>query len=216
MRRFVVTGTLMALLGWVAAVPAQAQDKSARGSVTAVGVDTVTVKAGAQDLKLTVDPKTEIIAEGAGTANRAAIAKGGSGAKLADLVKVGENVEVSYREAGGMMHATSIRKVRSAGAGGGGVTEAKAATPISNGVVTAVSGTSLTISGSTGGGGKFTQTFVIDSGTHVVAEGASTASAKGKVTITDLVKMNDTVQVTYVENGSTLRATEVRKRNAKP
>jgi len=216
MRRFVVTGILVGLLGWVAAVPAQAQDKSARGSVTAVAGDIVTVKAGAQELKLTVDGKTEIIAEGAGTANRAAVAKGAAGAKLADLVKVGENVEVSYREAGGMMHATTIRKVRSAGAGGGGVAEAKPATPSSSGTVTAVSGTSLTISGSTGGGGKFTQTFTIDSATHVVAEGASTASAKGKVTITDLVKKDDSVTVTYTESGSTLRATEVRKRNPKP
>ena len=215
MRRFVVTGILVGLLGWIAAVPAQAQDKSARGSVTAVGMDTVTVKAGAQELKLTVDGKTEIIAEGAGTANRTAVAKGAAGAKLADLVKVGENVEVNYREAGGMMHATTIRKVRSTG-GGGGVSEPKAATPMSSGTVTAVSGTSLTISGASGGGGKFTQTFTIDSATHVVAEGASTASAKGKVTITDLVKKDDSVQVTYVESGGTLRATEVRKRNTKP
>ncbi len=159
-------------------------------------------------------PKSSPKARGQPT--RAAVAKGAAGAKLADLVKVGENVEVNYREAGGMMHATTIRKVRSTGASGGGVSEPKAATPMSSGTVTAVSGTSLTISGTTGGGGKFTQTFTIDSATHVVAEGASTASAKGKITITDLVKKDDSVQVTYVESGSTLRATEVRKRNTKP
>jgi uncharacterized protein DUF5666 len=214
MRRFVVTGTLICLLGWMA-VPAQAQDKSARGSVTAVAGDVVTVKAGTQELKLTVDAKTEIIAEGAGTANRAAVAKGAAGAKLADLVKVGENVEVSYREAGGMMHATTIRKVRSAGAGG--VSEPKPAAMSSNGTVTAVTGTSLTITGSSGGGGTFTQTFTVDNMTKVVAEGAGTASAKGKVTVTDLVSKGSRVTVTYKEAANnTLLATEVRVHGSKP
>jgi hypothetical protein len=217
MRRLVVTGTLIGLLSWIAAVPAQAQDKSARGSVTAVAGDMLTVKAGTQELKLMVDAKTEVIAEGAGTASRAAAAKGVAGPKLSEFVKVGDNVEVRYREAGGAMHATSVRKVSSAGAGGGGVSEPKPASMSSNGTVTAVSGTSLTISGSSGGGGTFTQTFTVDNMTKVVAEGAGTASAKGKVTITDLVSKGSRVTVSYREGANnTLVASEVRVLGGKP
>jgi hypothetical protein len=211
-----LSGSLLAA-AMMLAVPVSAQDtKTARGTVTAMTGDSITVKAGAQDVKVSVDAKTEVIAEGGGTASRAAAAKGSAGPKLAELVKVGDSVEVSYRESGGMMHATSVRRVRSPGAGGGGVSEPKPNTPTSNGVVTAVTGTSLTISGSSGGGGKFTQTFTVDTNTHVVAEGASTASAKGKVTITDLIAKGDNVTVTYRESGTTLHATEVRKRNPKP
>jgi hypothetical protein len=214
MRRMFLSGSLLAA-ALMLAVPASAQDtKTARGTVTAMTGDSITVKAGTQDVKVTVDAKTEVIAEGGGTASRAAAAKGTAGPKLAELVKVGDNVEVSYRETGGMMHATSVRRVSSPGPGGGGVSEKKK-TATSSGVVTAVSGTSLTISGSSGGGGKFTQSFTIDSNTHVVAEGAGTASAKGKVTITDLVSKGDNVTVTYQEIGTSLHATEVRKRNAK-
>jgi hypothetical protein len=215
MRRMFLSGLLLAAATMLA-IPASAQDtKTARGTVTAVTGDSITVKAGAQDVKVTVDAKTEVIAEGGGTASRAAAAKGAAGPKLAELVKVGDNVEVNYRETGGMMHATTVRRIRSPGAGGGGVSEPKPSTPTSNGTVTAVTGTSLTISGSSGGGGKFTQTLTIDNNTRVVAEGGSTASAKGKVTITDLVSKGDNVSVTYRESGSTLHATEVRKRNAK-
>jgi hypothetical protein len=78
--------------------------------------------------------------------------------------------------------------------------------------VTAVSQTSLSISGSSSGGASFTQTYTIDGNTKVVAEGAGTAAAKGKVTITDLVQKGDRVTVTYKPSGTTLHASEVRVR----
>ena len=214
MRRMVVTSSVLALLASLV-VPVYAQDtKSARGTITAIVGDTVTVKAGTQELKLMVDAKTTVVTEGGGTATRAATAKGAAGPKLTELLKVGENVEVSYREAGGVLHATNVRRVSSAGAGGGGTSDQKAAekSETANGNVTDVTQTALTITGSGSGGTKFTQTYTIDANTKVVGEGVGTAASKGKVTITDLVRKGDPVTVTYTASGSTVRATEVRVR----
>jgi hypothetical protein len=211
MRRMVVTSAIL-VFAWLV-VPTLAQSsKSARGTVTAMAGDTVTIKAGTQELKFTVDATTRVIGEGAGTASRAAEAKGAAGPKLAEVLKVGDNVEVSYREASGMLHATTVQRVNSAGSGGGGTSDAKAAvkTETATGTVTAVSGTSLTITGTTSGGGSFTQSYNIDSNTKVIGEGAGTAASKGKVTILDLVEKGNRVTVTYQVSGATLLATEVR------
>jgi len=207
----VVTSAIL-VFAWLV-VPTLAQSsKSARGTVTAMAGDTVTIKAGTQELKFTVDATTRVIGEGAGTASRAAEAKGAAGPKLAEVLKVGDNVEVSYREASGMLHATTVQRVNSAGSGGGGTSDAKAAvkTETATGTVTAVSGTSLTITGTTSGGGSFTQSYNIDSNTKVIGEGAGTAASKGKVTILDLVEKGNRVTVTYQVSGATLLATEVR------
>ena len=161
-----------------------------------------------------VDAKTVVVATGGGTAERAATAKGTPGPKLADLIKVGDAVEVNYLESGGMRHATNVRRTSSPGAGGGSTSDQRAATKAetASGTVTALSTTSMTISGSSSGGATFTQTYAIDTDTTVVGTGAGTASAKGKVTITDLVKKGDHVTVTFVPSGTTIRATEVRVR----
>ena len=180
--------------------------------MTAIAGDTVTVKAGTQELKFMVDATTTGVAEGGGTASRAAEAKGAAGPKLAEVLKVGENVEVSYREASGMLHATNVQTGRLGRRGGGGTSEAKAAvkTETATGTVTAVSGTSLTITGTAASGGSFTQTYTVDANTKVVGEGAGTAASKGKVTILDLVTKGNRVTVSYHASGATLVATEVR------
>jgi hypothetical protein len=210
MRRMVITSAIL-VFAWLV-VPALAQSKSARGTVTAMAGDTVTVKAGTQELKFTVDATTRVIGEGAGTAARAAEAKGAAGPKLAEVLKVGDNVEVSYREATGMLLATTVQRVASAGAGGGGTSDAKAGvkTETASGEVTAVTGTSLTITGTAPAGGTFTQSYTVDGNTRVVGEGAGTAASKGKVTILDLVAKGNRVTVTYQASGATLVATEVR------
>ena len=79
MRRMLVTGSVLAFLASFVG-PADAQEtKSARGTVSAIAGDTVTVKAGTQELKFTVDAKTTVVVEGGGTADRAAAAKGTAG-----------------------------------------------------------------------------------------------------------------------------------------
>jgi len=193
--------------------PLLAQDtKSARGLVTAMTANAVTVKAGTQEMTFTVDAKTMVTAEGGSTAARQAAEAGKPGAQLAELIKVGNAVEVSYQEIKGAMHAVRIRRVSTPGAGGGSTSDQAPA--MANGTVDAISATSLTITGSASGGATFKQTFTIDRDTKVVAQGASTADAAsgGKLQITDVVGSGDTVTVTYHKAGSTLHAAEVRVR----
>src|SRR6185436_7975773 len=164
--------------------PAFAQPtKTARGTVTAMAADSIGVKVQGTDMKFGVDSKTTVEARGAGT-------------KLSEVVKVGDNVEVTYHDMNGTLHAAKIRAVASPGP----ATAAEAAPKSSNGTVKSVSGTSLSISGSSGGGATFEQTFTIDSKTKVVGRGAGTkAQAAG-----------DKVSVSFHDMGGTLHASEVR------
>src|SRR5262249_21764787 len=123
-------------------------------------------------------------------------------------VKAGQAVEVNYLEnAAGALRATSIRAVPSAGS----ATDEKPSEMISNGVVKSLSDNSMTISGSAGGGAKFTQSFTIDHTTKVIAKGAGTAAAAsgGKLTLTKALAEGDRVRVSYHEAGTSLLASEV-------
>jgi hypothetical protein len=205
---------VLALLVWIAA-PGWAQEtKSARGTVTAMAVDSLTVKAGTSELKLMVDAKTRVIAEGGGTAAREAQAKGATGPKFGDVIKVGQAVEVRYVESGGTMHATEIRRVASAGSGGGTTSDQRAAerSETASGTVESISASALTITGAGGGGSTFKQTFTIDAKTTVVGEGVGTAAAAkgGKIVFTDHVTKGDRVTVTYRTMGNMLHAEQVR------
>ncbi|MGD9905296.1 MAG: DUF5666 domain-containing protein [Vicinamibacterales bacterium] len=201
---------VLVVVGWMAPPAAAQETKSARGSVTALGPTTLSVKAGAVDLTFTVDPKTELVAAGAGTAERRADAAGRPGPRLADFLAVGDAVEVRYQDMGAMLHARRIQKVSSAGPAGGMTSDARAMA--STGSVTTVSGAVLTISGSTGGGGTFTQSFTVDRETKVVAAGAGTAAAArgGTLALTDAVGVGDQVSVSYRKMGDRLHAAEIR------
>jgi hypothetical protein len=215
MRRTIIALPVVALclVGW-SSTPAAAQDtKSARGTVSAMGADSVTVKVGEREMKFSIDAKTTVIASGGSTATRKAEATGTAGPKLADLVKVGDAVEISYHEMGATLHAASVRRVSSAGSGGGSTSDERAAAKLetANGSVESVTATSLVITGSQSGG-TFKQTFTIDADTKVVGQGAGTAAAAkgGRVAVTDLIKAGDRVTVSYHKMGATLHAAEVR------
>ena len=204
---------LIVVGGGLASQAAAQETKSARGTVTAIGGDSITVKAAERELKFTVDPKTVLTVSGGSTAERKAEAAGKPGPKLADFVKTGDAVEVTYQETGSTMRASSIRRVTSAGAGGGSAPPAERS-ETSNGTVDSLSGSTLAISGSTGSG-TFKQSFAIDATTKVIAVGASTAAAAtgGKVAIADFVGVGDQVTVNYRKAGSGLHADEVRVRS---
>ena len=209
--RLVLSLALFLVFGWIVS-PAIAQDtKSARGTVTAFGADSITVKTADREMKFVVDAKTVVTASGAGTASRKAAASGKPGLNLTDFVKVGESVEVSYTEAGGSMHATSIRHAPATGGGSGQKTET------ANGTVESLTKSMLTITGGISGGGSFKQSFMVDGNTKVVAEGAGTAAAKqqGKVALGDFMGVGDQVTVTYRTVGTMLHADEVRVRARK-
>lgn len=207
MRRLLLAVPLavLSVVGWHTANALAQDSKTTRGTVTAMAGDSVTVKVGTTDMKFTVDANTRVQAPGAGTKTRAAATAGKPGAALSDIVKVGQAVEVSYSEMGGMLHAASIKRVISADPAG-------ASSKSSTGKVTAVSATSLAISGSASGGATFAQTFTIDPKTNVTGRGAGTAAAAkgGKTVATDLIGVGDTVNVSYREEGTTLHASGVR------
>ena len=193
----------------LASQAAAQETKSARGTVTAIGGDVITVKAADRELKFTVDAKTQLTASGAGTAERRAEAAGKPGTRLTDFVKTGDAVEVTYQEAGSTMRATNIRRVSTAG--GGSMSGERSESSI--GSVVSLSGSTLVISGSAGSG-TFKQSFTVDATTKVVAMGAATAAAAtgGKVAIADFVGIGDQVAVSYRKAGSGLHADEVRVR----
>ena len=215
MRRTVLALSLatLSLVAWLSPPVVAQETKSARGSVTAMTADMITVKVGEREMKFSVDAKTTVIASGGSTATRKATQAGAAGPKLADLVKVGDAVEISYHEMGATLHAASVRKVTSAGSGGGSTSDERAANAEEHatGTVEMVSATMLEINGSTSGG-TFKQSFTIDGDTKVVAMGAGTAAAAkgGKIAITDIVGKGDRVNVTYHKMGTMLHAAEVR------
>ena len=90
-----------------------AQDKTAAGTITSVSGSSLVVKVGGQDMTFAVDPKTTVETRGGATADRKAEAAGAAGPKITDLLKVGQNVEVTYMAMGAMNHATKVRTVNS-------------------------------------------------------------------------------------------------------
>ena len=209
---------LIAMLGCavlLAAAPpaAMAQaTKTVKGSVTAVGADSSTLKVGGKDMTFAVDAKTHVVAPGGSTKTREAKAEGKPGPMLTEVVKTGQAVEVSYHEKG--MHAATIQRIAdvpaapAATAGPAAPAAAKAQTAA--GVVSAVSGSSLTIKGKAGD-----VTFTVDNKTTVSGTGIGTAARKmteagAKPTITDLVHDGDSVSVTYHDVDGAKHASVVR------
>jgi hypothetical protein len=208
MRRTVLAIPLavVVLIGWTTSHAYAQETKTAKGTVTAVTADSVTVKAGAQDMKFTVDNSTMVTATGAGTKTRKAAAEGKKPA-VNELLTAGTAVEVKYHDMGGTLHAASIRTIASAGEGGGGVMADKPASKTATGTVKSVSSSSLVISDA----GK-DMTFTVDKDTKVIGKGLGTkgAASGGKLAITDALSSGDNVSVTYHDMGGTLHAATVR------
>jgi len=188
---------------------AQNNTNRTRGTIAAIGGDSITLKVRDQEMKFDVTSATVVEAKGAGTKERAAQAAGKAGPKLNEVVKTGEAVEVNYLETeSGALRATHIRRVASAGS----ASESKPSEMISTGVVKSVLDNSMTISGSSGGGAKFTQSFAVDHTTKVIAKGGGTAAAAnaGRLALTKVVSEGDRVRVSYHEAGTSLTASEIR------
>ena len=121
MRRVSVLGIsllALAVVAWPRASAAQ-DNKTARGTVTAMAGSSLTVRVGANEMKFTVDPQATVVAPGAGTKERQ---KEGS-VKLNEAIKTGQAVIVTYREKGSMLLASRVEAVSSAGGGGGSRSE---------------------------------------------------------------------------------------------
>jgi hypothetical protein len=202
----------LAALSLVGFTPhAFAQDaKTARGTVTNIAGSSMTVKIAGQEMKFSVDNKTKVEVRGGSTKTREAAAAGKPGPMLTDVMRVGQAVAVTYQDTGGTLHASLIRAIPSAGSTGSAPTASSEEK--SHGIVKSVGSDSITITGASGGGGTFTQTFIIDSSTKVIAKGAGTMTAKrgGRAPLTDLLAGGDNVSVSYHKTGNTLHASDVR------
>jgi len=186
------------------------QERWVRGKLTAISGSSMTVSSAGKDLVFTVDKNTDIIQEGAGTSTREAQREGRSGVPLDKLLKVGERVEVHYREVDGKLHATEIRGGIAAGDAMGGGGSAQQMRGVSaRGTVTAVSDTSLTVKTAEGG-----RTFIIDEKTRIEGAGFGTRTRemrqKGeKPTLTTFIRNGDYVTVRYHDLNGKLQAEEV-------
>ena len=136
----------------------------------------ITVAVAGKDMTFNVDVKTTVVARGAGTKAKAAEAAGKTGPGVAEVLKAGDAVEVVYHEAG--MHADTVRGIASVpppppppAPKGAEDQKTKAATE--SGVVSAVSGTTLTIKGKAG-----ETTFTVDGKTVVSGTGFGTAGRR--------------------------------------
>jgi hypothetical protein len=81
---------------------------SASGRVTSLTANSLTIKSGSGETTFSIDPKTRVLAQGAGAATRDAKAAGG-GPAITDLVKVGEEVIVTYRTSAKSNVASEVR-----------------------------------------------------------------------------------------------------------
>jgi hypothetical protein len=206
---------LLTMLGCavlVAAGPVIAQTKTVKGSVKEVGANTITVSSAGKDMTFNVDAKTTVVARGAGTKAKAAEAAGKTGPGIAEVLKAGEAVEVSYHEAG--MHADTVRAIASVPPppppAPKEAAEQKPKATTESGVVSAVSGNTVTVKGKAG-----ETTFTVDAKTVVSGTGFGSAGRKitdagGKPTLTEFVHSGDSVTVTYHDTGVAKMATNVR------
>jgi hypothetical protein len=202
---------VLSIVAWPTAQAIAQEEKLARGTVSDIGGSWVTVKVHDQALKFSVDRTTRVEARGGSTKTREANMAGKPGPKLEDVLTLGQPVSVRYHDIDGNLHASKIRALASVASNHGSIKAAPAEMK-STGTVTSVAANSITISGSAGGAGTFTQSFAIDSNTKVVGKGAGTASAAsgGRAPFRDLVANGDKVSVSYHKSGETLRASDVR------
>jgi hypothetical protein len=197
--------TVIGVLGAAALV--NAQDKEARGSVTAVSDSSLTISSGDRNMTFVVDRNTKLEVKAAARQTRTVGAANTPGVTMTQYLKVGNPVLVHYKDADGRMTALSVRPVSTAGDGA-------AAEPakIANGTVKAVSLSQVTLASQ----GK-DLTFAITKDTDVLARGASktTKAAGGKTTIADFIHNGDDVSISYLERGGTMTASEIRVRVSK-
>lgn len=207
MRHVLVVLAIAVVASLVFAPVASAQGKVVRGKVVAVGTDSVTVNVAGTDLIFKVDKETDLVARGAGTAQREAEREGAPGVALGKFVKPGEGVEVHYTEAAGAMTATEIRA--GIAVPGGAAMEMAAPSGSARGSVTDIAADSITVKGDK------EWTFMINSKTVVIGRGVGTMTKqmkeKGQApTVKDLVGVGDTVVVSFKEVGGAMQASEIR------
>jgi hypothetical protein len=177
--------------------------------VTSITADTITVTVKGAETTFKVEPATVLTARGAGTASRAAETPGKLGPKIADFVKVGQHVEVQYKEVGGAKVATEIRPIAAGDEAASGEPAAGGGNS-ALGTVVSVTADTLVIK-SDGKDLKFTVTPKTRvSGTGLGTKARDLASAGKPSPITEFIGANDRVVVYFSEEKTTATASSVR------
>jgi hypothetical protein len=186
-----------------------AQGKEAQGTVTAISSSSITIASSPKPMTFVIDKDTKLEDKGAARKSRDARTTSTPGPQITDYIKVGNPVLVRYNEANGANHAMFVRPVSSSGDAS---SESHDSAKTASGTVKAVSLSQVTLSSN----GK-DMTFAINRDTDVLARGASktTKAAGGSTTIADFVHNGDDVSISYVDNGGTMTASQVRVRVAK-
>ena len=91
----------------------QGKTLNAMGTVSAVTVDSMTVKGKTDTWTFTIDKDTTVTAKGA-THKTLELKAEGKANKLTEFVKVGDTVTVGYHDQGAKKHAATIRVTASA------------------------------------------------------------------------------------------------------
>jgi len=91
----------------------QGKTLNAMGTVSAVTVDSMTVKGKTDTWTFTIDKDTTVTAKGA-THKSLELKAEGKAQKLTEFVKVGDSVTVGYHDQGAKKHAATIRVTASA------------------------------------------------------------------------------------------------------
>ena len=206
MRKTLSALTLTALTLIGSSIPAVASDaKVARGTITAMAGQSLTLNAGDHEMTFSVDSATVVEARGGSTKMTRAMASGKPGIHLADVLKTGQAVAVTYNDMAGGFHATEIKAVPKS--------DLPNANPSmrSSGAVASLGEDWITIKGNSGGGASFEQTFKVDGHTRVFAKGAGTAAAKkgGRVPFGEIVSAGDRITVDYSKYGNVILASEI-------
>jgi hypothetical protein len=201
----VLTFTALSVIWGPTASALAADARVAKGTITAIGGQSLTVKVGEHDMAFTIDAGTLVQARGAATTASRFAAAGKPGPHLIDLLHTGQAVAVRYRDMAGSLRASEIKAISKA------PSTDDHADMRSTGVVKSIGADWLTINGNSGGGGTFEQTFKVDPKTKVFAKGAGTAVAAtgGKAPFSELVSNGDLVTVSYHKQGTSLLASGV-------
>jgi hypothetical protein len=203
--RFVMlaVGITVAVLGSTG--QAGAQTKEARGTVSGVAEQSVTVKVGAQELTFFVDRETRLEVRSADKEFQQAKAPTAR-PRVNDYFAPGNIVLVRYEDVSGRHHALDIQRASTTGAGGGSISEPAR---IAAGKVKAITASQLTLEANGGA-----SVFAITGDTGVLKKGATkaTKAAGGSTPITTFVRPGDSVSISYSDRAGVATASEVRVR----
>ena len=110
MRHAWLVGVVL-LVMTIATAAAAEKSKMTQGKITSVSADSVTISTGAESMTFAADAETTVRGKGLGTKASEKAAKGEK-MTLTDSLAVNDVVSITYTEADGKLHASTIKIVQ--------------------------------------------------------------------------------------------------------